>query len=209
MGYYTGTINGYFGFETRMAVIDFQSDKSLKPDGIVNNDTWHALYQVISNDKVEVMTEHEKDDRGQDALNVQKNLSDLGYYRGKIDGKFGSVTGTAVEMLQKDRGLTANGVIDEKTWQAMKETPGQKEKIQLADSWRDLKEGSTGEVVSALQGRLKQVGFFPGKPTSSFGPETRWAVESFELENGLTVDGTVTYDEWEKLVSQTESQALA
>lgn len=205
MGYYSGTINGYFGFETRMAVIDFQSDKSLKTDGIVNDETWHALYQVMPVDKA--WPELKKDNAGQDAMTLQKHLNALGYYNGKIDGIFGSVTSVAVETFQKDKGMTVSGVVDDKTWQAMKEAPRTAEKIPLADSWVDLKAGSNGKAVNLLQDRLKQVGFFPSTLTASFDSETERAVEAYELENGLTVDGIVTYDDWERLVRQTDYPA--
>lgn len=46
LGYYSDVINGYFGFGTRAAVIQFQTDRELRADGIVDRDTWWALYEV-------------------------------------------------------------------------------------------------------------------------------------------------------------------
>ncbi|WP_333354755.1 peptidoglycan-binding protein [Microcoleus sp. herbarium14] len=45
-GYYFGTIDGLFGPMTRVAVIQFQTDKALPADGIVGKRTWHALSKL-------------------------------------------------------------------------------------------------------------------------------------------------------------------
>lgn len=42
-GYYTGPLDGYYGYETFRAVQDFQLDNGLSPDGVVGQDTWVAL----------------------------------------------------------------------------------------------------------------------------------------------------------------------
>lgn len=42
-GYYTGPLDGYYGSETRQAVILFQRYNGLAPDGVVGPATWEAL----------------------------------------------------------------------------------------------------------------------------------------------------------------------
>lgn len=42
-GYYTSVVDGRFGSETFNAVIQFQMDSALDPDGVVGNITWEAL----------------------------------------------------------------------------------------------------------------------------------------------------------------------
>ncbi len=42
-GYYTGEIDGIFGYKTHMAVMDFQFDNEVEPDGIVGADTINCL----------------------------------------------------------------------------------------------------------------------------------------------------------------------
>ena len=42
-GYYFGSIDGYFGYQTYTAVIRFQQTNGLVPDGIVGPATWAAL----------------------------------------------------------------------------------------------------------------------------------------------------------------------
>ena len=45
-GYYFGAVDGFFGPMTKVAVIQFQTNKALPADGIVGARTWHALSKL-------------------------------------------------------------------------------------------------------------------------------------------------------------------
>lgn len=50
---------------------------------------------------------------------VQQKLKELGFYKGSVDGVYGSGTRSAVIAFQKSRGLTADGIVGKKTAQAL------------------------------------------------------------------------------------------
>ncbi len=54
-------------------------------------------------------------DHNSDVKKLQQALEILGYYDGKIDGKYGSGTTAAVKAYQKAKGLTADGSAGERT----------------------------------------------------------------------------------------------
>ncbi len=56
---------------------------------------------------------------GDDVIAVQKRLKQWGYYSGAVDGIFGYATERAVCWFQEKNGLTADGVVGEKTAAAL------------------------------------------------------------------------------------------
>lgn len=58
-------------------------------------------------------------DRGPQVLALQQRLTDLGYWLGKPDGNFGSLTQQAVYALQKAAGISRDGVVGPKATKAL------------------------------------------------------------------------------------------
>lgn len=56
---------------------------------------------------------------GEEVSEIQSRLKKWGYYEGKVDGIFGSATRNAVIKFQKSNGLTADGIVGEKTLAAL------------------------------------------------------------------------------------------
>ncbi len=50
---------------------------------------------------------------------IQKKLKNWGYYKGNVDGIYGSKTKSAVKLFQKRNGLTVDGIVGNKTLAAM------------------------------------------------------------------------------------------
>lgn len=59
---------------------------------------------------------------GDDVIQLQEMLSSLGLYKGPRDGVYGAGTEKAIRSFQKSKGLKPDGVVDEKTWQALGDT---------------------------------------------------------------------------------------
>ncbi len=53
--------------------------------------------------------------RGNEVRQIQKKLKELGYYKGSVDGIYGTGTQKAVRNFQKNCGITADGVAGPKT----------------------------------------------------------------------------------------------
>lgn len=54
-----------------------------------------------------------------------------------------------------------------------------------------------------IQSALKNAGFYTEKVDGKFGQKTKKAVEDFQKANGLTIDGKVGPDTWNKLKTYT------
>lgn len=62
-----------------------------------------------------------------------------------------------------------------------------------------LEHGSRGRHVQALQSRLQELGYFAGRVDGQFGDRTRAAVQAFQADHGLGVDGVVGRQTWPAL----------
>ncbi|MGN1451550.1 MAG: peptidoglycan-binding protein, partial [Eubacteriales bacterium] len=58
-------------------------------------------------------------------------------------------------------------------------------------SGASYRKGDSGEMVSKIQTRLKNWGYYSGEVDGIFGSKTDEAVRYFQKKNGLTVDGIV------------------
>ncbi|MGX9218022.1 peptidoglycan recognition protein family protein [Massilia varians] len=104
---YTLTVNGTFDTTTQNAVKNFQSSHALGADGIVGNATWPALT---------ILTQ--QGDSGAKVRAVQSQLNESGAGI-TVDGAFGPATATAVKNFQTSKGLSADGVVGDNTWNKM------------------------------------------------------------------------------------------
>jgi zinc D-Ala-D-Ala carboxypeptidase len=129
--------------------------------------------------------------RGDEVTRLQTRLKELGYYTGEVDGQYGQGTATAVTLFQSQHSLAADGVAGTATLTAVygdaaetyvpTPTPSPTPSM--------LTKGDKGDAVSALQQRLKDLGYYTGDVDGDFGAATQEAVRLFQSQNGLDVDG--------------------
>ncbi|MEH6435354.1 peptidoglycan recognition protein family protein [Massilia sp. DD77] len=104
---YALTVNASFDSATQNAVKNFQSSHGLGADGIVGNATWPVLV---------ILTQ--QGDSGAKVRAVQSQLNESGAGIA-VDGAFGPATATAVRNFQTSKGLSADGVVGDNTWNKM------------------------------------------------------------------------------------------
>ena len=129
--------------------------------------------------------------RGDLVTRLQIRLKELKYYTGDIDGQYGPSTEEAVIRFQTQHGLTADGIAGESTLnylyddhaEVFRPTPTPSPTPAL------LKKGSRGKLVSKMQERLKELGYYEGSIDGDFGGGTEEALRLFQSQNGLDVDG--------------------
>ena len=134
------------------------------------------------------------------------------------DGIFGAATRESVTVFQRTFNLIADGIIGKATWYAivkiyvavknLADITSEGIRIGIGDipPSATIQMGSSGELVTELQFLLDYISeFYYAVPyvlrTSQFGEETRTAVMEFQKNFGLTVDGIVGPNTWQKLYS--------
>ena len=108
---------------------------------------------------------------------------------GDITGSFDATTEQAVKDFQQGAGLTTDGIVGPMTWQALQADP----------NTPLLARGASGSVVSALQEGLKKYATpatDPGAVDGDFGPKTESAVQAYQQDRGIHVDGIVGDQTW-------------
>ena len=215
--YYTGNLSGRYREGTRKAVETFQADFDLDQTGVADMRTLSILFSL----------NHRPlrfGSSGDDVKQLQTQLTELGYYKGKISGNYLEATQKAVEQLQKKNGLEVNGIADadlqdmilEKRILSKSETPDDtnspvpslsnylvddnENTVSVPDEavpfTKKLKSGSRGKLVKQMQQRLAELGYYEGPISGNFQKYTTRAVKSVQTQNGIESTGVVDETTW-------------
>ena len=190
LGYYYGSITGKFGDLTEKAVKEFQKAKGLNADGVAGRKTLDMIEKAIkdaggsTNDST---TGLKVGSTGEKVIQLQQDLTALGYYYGDITGHYGSLTKTAVKKFQKAKGITQDGVAGTTTLNAIAKALGGSSGSGTTTG--SLRRGDKGPAVLELQTMLKKLNYYYADLTGSFGSKTEQAVRKFQDDQNLTVDG--------------------
>lgn len=146
LGYYSLKVDGIYGKGTVAAVKAYQKSAGLKTDGIAGPQTQGKLYAAGTASAQETApaaapsapaaTQASPDklklgDSGEAVTQLQNRLWYLGYYTGSRSGTFDAATRSAVQVFQRAKGLSRDGIAGKKTlsalesaWNAAKNTAG-------------------------------------------------------------------------------------
>ena len=215
--YYTGNLSGRYREGTRKAVETFQADFDLDQTGVADLRTLSILFSLTHRPL-------RFGSSGEDVKQLQIQLTELGYYKGKISGNYLDSTQNAVEELQKKNDLEVTGVADSDLQDMLLEgkllsksekpsdtnTPAPDLANYLVDDsensvpmpdqpvefTKKLKSGSRGKLVKDLQERLTELGYYEGPISGNFMKYTVRAVKAIQTQNGLESTGVVDEATW-------------
>lgn len=163
-------------------------------------------------------------DSGSEVTKIQERLIELNYLEGPSTGYFGGLTQTAVRNFQSANGLSADGIVGSQTKTLLysssakpsgstsngnnsdttpttpESQPSTPESGATSTLSRNLKVGCSGNDVTTLQTKLKELKYFSGTCTGYFGSVTQSAVKTFQSANNLAADGVVGQKTWTALM---------
>lgn len=190
--YFDAQITGYFGSVTRQAVIQFQQDNGLQPDGIVGSGTRAALFGSVASelgrddfleppsDLGDLSTDSFDQvssttlrfgSSGSEVERLQRELRQRGYNPGPIDGEYGRQTQRAVREFQRDNDLLDDGIAGSETLAALELLPDLARNpyvvvvpIQNEGTLRQVRRVIPGATSSdSRRGRFVKAGEFPDR----------------------------------------------
>ena len=223
-------VTGTFDEATENSVKKFQKQFSLTADGVVGRATWNkvSFIYVSVKDLAELTSEGEtaegtqstggwpgtvlrRGSTGSSVEQVQFWLSDLAQFdsslvRVTVDGSYSAETERAVRAFQQKQGLTADGAVGQRTWNALYAAWVDAQSDLGGTAWPGtaLRRGAAGMEVRLVQFwlRLAADNYSALRTVTvdgSYGAATVSAVEAFQTLFGLTPDGVVGRSTWNKL----------
>ncbi len=201
--YLSGVADGVFGEETKNALIAFQKNNNLTADGNAGSATIKKINGSCkaaggtTPQPAAVGATLREGDQGEAVYILQARLFELGYYTGRIDGRFSEETTMAVTQFQMANGLTADGIAGRGTQSKLESGTAipaggvvQEETMpQQPATLNTLRRGDESAEVMVLQQYLLSLGYLSTQPDGQFGSGTERAVKLFQEANGLTADG--------------------
>jgi peptidoglycan hydrolase-like protein with peptidoglycan-binding domain len=148
-------------------------------------------------------------DTGTRVRELQSRLYQLAWLPETTTGAYDALTTTAVKDFQAKRGLPRTGRLDDQTWHrlvAMTRQPSHDQMFNVLHAGPALYgPGSEGDDVRALQARLKDLDWYFGDVTGTYGSQTAQAVRGFQGKREIPVTGKVDRRTLERLQSMTQT----
>ena len=123
---------------------------------------------------------------------VQQRLKQSGAYGGPTDGVWGPESAAALEQFQRAHGLQVTGQLNQATVATLGLNPA--DLLAVAPAGVPTASASPAEplsrdAISAVQSRLRQLGFYSGRIDGIWGPSMQASLQRFQQGRGLQATG--------------------
>lgn len=208
LGYPTGGTDGVWGRNTRTAIATWQRDRKETITGYVTEAQAKALLRgvvvtppvddtpsgTLTAAEIEAALKLTRTQR----VEIQKQLTALGYDAGVADGLWGSKTRVAIKAWQKVNKKTQTGYVTASQVKLIGSQAGTAAPAPAPTNGAALEE-SLLELTLAervdLQRRLVRLGYDPARTDGTFGAATRRAIGEWQADEGEPVTGYLTADQ--------------
>lgn len=181
LGYFDEDVTGYFGYVTEAALIEFQYDAGLTPDGVYSEAAENALTSENAPEKTS-NTDSYKDtptEDGEENVNIPTDDGE------EINNYY--VNDDSEETVQEDS--SAQQISDED--EVSDETDTYENDETNASNEVVFTYGDLGDGVSNIQYILINLGYYHNDITGEYDEKTFNSVEFFQLDNDLPATGSV------------------
>jgi peptidoglycan hydrolase-like protein with peptidoglycan-binding domain len=156
----------------------------------------------------------ERGDHGVKVRELQHRLFQLAWFTPPTTGAFDQETVAAVRGFQRKRGFEVTGKVDERTWRRLGRMTRQPTGDEMFNRSGPalFAQGASGPEVREIQARLRQIAWFFGDVSDSYGEQTTVAVRGFQAKRQIPVTGEVdqrTLDLLEGMTAEPTADELA
>ncbi|HSE09487.1 MAG TPA: peptidoglycan-binding protein [Nocardioidaceae bacterium] len=156
----------------------------------------------------------ERGDQGVKVRALQHRLFQIAWYAPPMTGDFDQATVKAVRGFQRKRGFEVTGEVNRRTWQRLVRMTRRPTGDEMFNRHGPalFAPGDSGPQVREIQARLRQIAWFFGDVSDSYGAQTTAAVKGFQAKRMIPVTGDVdrrTLDLLEGMTSEPTADELA
>jgi len=191
LGYFAGTVNGFYGESTAIAVSRFQQVSGLNADGIAGAATWNRLFPSIpTTNKPSPTVSTNRQTSSTTTASGFPVPSSLRTTTRNPDSRVNVGTPPQVTRPQYRTPIVTS-------------PPNSSTAVNpqtVVVTLPILKQGMRGSAIAQLQERLRSLGFFSGSIDGIFGEATQAAVKAAQQKFNLQPDGIVGSATWSALL---------
>ena len=200
LGYYSGAVDGVYGAGTVAAVKRFEQAYGKTQTGIATVALQTKLFSGDAkpyNQATPAPSQEQSyvnlkpGDTGERVKQLQQRLKELGYFTANVGGNYLTETSKAVKAFQEALGLDPSGYASASLQRKLFSSAAPAN-TSNPSSYVKLQKSDTGAWVTALQARLKELGYLKGSVDGVYGNSTVSAVRLFEQAYGKTPTGIAT-----------------